>query len=176
MRLPNKSVVRLTLSGIGEVLEGFDGTNGWSMSAITGPTLSQGKELEQKRFDADFYGDLHDPARYTSITTVEKTTFDGRECYKISLVRKDLGEDFEFYDVKTGLKAGAIASRESSMGTITATETRGDYKQFGKLLQPTLLKQTAMGIAQVLTINTYEYDSVPATAFEPPAAIKALIK
>ncbi|HEX6974269.1 MAG TPA: hypothetical protein VF147_07705, partial [Vicinamibacterales bacterium] len=138
--------------------------------------LSLGKELEQKKFDADFYGDLRDPKRYVSIKSVDKTSFDGRECYKISLVRAGGGEDFEFYDVATGLKAGTIASRETQMGTVTVTETRGEYKKFGNLLQPTVLKQNAMGIQLVLTVTALEYDSVPANAFEPPAAIKALIK
>lgn len=173
---PDKVLVRMTLAGIGETVDGFDGTTGWNMSPVTGPALSLGKELEQKKFDADFYGDLRDPKRYVSIKTVDKTSFDGRECYKISLVRAGGGEDFEFYDVATGLKAGTIASRETQMGTVTVTETRGEYKKFGNLLQPTVLKQNAMGIQLVLTVTALEYDSVPANAFEPPAAIKALIK
>lgn len=173
---PNRMMLRVVLPGIGELVDGFDGTNGWSVSPMTGPALAQGKELEQKRFDADFYGDLHDPARYVSIKTVERTTFDGRACYKISLVRKDGGEDIEFYDVATGLKAGGIGTREMQMGTITATETRGDYKKFGDLLQPVSVRQSAMGVEQILTFATFEYDTVKPAMFDPPAAIKALIK
>lgn len=173
---PNKVLVRVTVPGIGEMLEGFDGTNGWSVLAIMGPSLSQGKELEQTRFFSDYFAELHDPARYDSIKTVEKATFDGRACYKISLVRKGGGEDFEFYDVATGLKAGVVGSRETQMGAIVATEMRGEYRKFGNLLQPTSIRQSAMGIEQVVTITTVEYDNVPSTAFEPPAAVKALIK
>ncbi|HEX6973538.1 MAG TPA: hypothetical protein VF147_04015, partial [Vicinamibacterales bacterium] len=57
---PDKVMLKMTLAGIGEIMDGFDGTNGWSVSAITGPTLAQGKELEQKKFDSDYYGELHD--------------------------------------------------------------------------------------------------------------------
>ena len=173
---PNKSISRITIAGIGEIVDGFDGTTGWNTSPITGPALTQEKELEQKKFDADYYGDLHDPARYESITTVEQTMFDGRQCYKISAVRKGGGEDFEYYEVATGLKAGSTGSRETQMGMVSATEARSQYKKFGDLLQPTVLKQSAMGIDTVITITTFEYDNVPASAFEPPAAIKALIK
>ena len=173
---PNKMLLRVTLGGIGEVVDAFDGTNGWTISPMTGPALVQGKELQEKLFDADFYGELHDPARYDSIKTVEKATFDGRPCYKISLVRKGGGEDFEFYDVATGLKAGATGTRDTPMGTITATETRGDYKKFGDLLQPVTIRQSAMGIEQVLTFATYEYDAVSPASFVAPPDIKALIK
>ncbi len=108
--------------------------------------------------------------------TLEKTTFEGRPCYKVSLVRKDGGEDIEYYDVETGLKAGASGTRETPMGPITATQMLSDYKKFGDLLVPTTMKQTAMGVEQVLKVTSVEYDNVPPSTFEPPAQIKALIK
>src|SRR5574339_831898 len=47
---PDKSLLKMSLGGLGDLQEGFDGTIGWSISAMTGPTLLQGKQLEQKRF------------------------------------------------------------------------------------------------------------------------------
>lgn len=173
---PNKTLVRFKIPGIGDVEEGFNGEIGWSISPMTGPMLTQGKQLEQRKFDADFYADLYDEARYTSMKTIEKTTFDLRECYKVSLVKKDGTEDFEFFDVKTGLRAGRMVTRESPMGSISATQTITDYKKFGDLLQATTMKQSLMGIEQIFTTTSVEYDKVDPAVFEPPAAIKALIK
>lgn len=173
---PNKSLVKIGLGGIGELLEGFDGTTGWTLNPVTGPMLAQGKELEEKKFDADFYSDLHESGRYVSMKTVEKTTFEGRPCYKLSLVRKNGDEDFDYYDVETGLKAGATGTRESPMGPLSVTQTHSDYKKFGDLLVPTTMKQTAMGVQQVLTMTTVDFDNVPPSMFEPPAQIKALLK
>jgi hypothetical protein len=173
---PNKSLIKINLGGIGEVLEGFDGTIGWSISPMTGPMLTQGKELEEKKFDADFYSDLHEEGRYQSLKTVEKTSFEGRPCYKISLVRKGGAEDFDFYDVETGLKAGSMGSRESQMGPMNVTQVHMDYKKFGGLLVPTTMKQTAMGVQQVLTLTAIEFDKVDPSIFDPPAQIKALLK
>lgn len=173
---PDKSLVKISIPGVGEILEGYDGKSGWTLSPMTGPMLLEGKQLEEKRYDADFFSELHDDNRYTSMTTVEKTEFEGRPCYKVKLVRKNGGEDFEFYDVETGLKAGRIATRETPMGTITGTSVESDYKKFGNILQATMVKNTMMGMQQVITIASIEYDTVPPTAFEPPAEIKALIK
>lgn len=173
---PNKSLVKIGLGGIGEMMEGFDGTTGWSLNPVTGPMLAQGKELDEKKFDADFYSDLRESARYASLKTVEKTTFEGRPCYKLSLVRQNGAEDFDYYDVETGLKAGATGTRESSMGPLSVTQTHADYKKFGDLLVATTLKQTAMGGQQVMTITSIEFDNVPPSTFDPPAQIKALIK
>jgi hypothetical protein len=173
---PDKSLVKINLGGIGDVFEAFDGIHAWSVSPMTGPMLTQGKELEEKKFDADFYSDLHEEGRYASMKTVEKTTFEGRPCYKVSLVKKDGGEDVDFYDVETGLKAGAVVTRESQMGPMSVTQVHSDYKKFGGLLMATTLKQTAMGIEQVLKITSIEFDNVEPSTFEPPAQIKALIK
>jgi hypothetical protein len=173
---PNRVVVKTSVPGIGDIMEGFDGSHGWSMSPMTGPMLKVGKELQQTKLDADFYSELRDPQKYPTVQTIEKTTFDGRPCYKVSIKRIDGVEDFDFYDVATGLRAGSINTRESPMGTMTMTSVEGGYKKFGKLTQATTVTQQVMGIEQKITLSMVEYDNVAASAFAPPAAIKALIK
>lgn len=173
---PNLSLVKVTIPGIGEILDGFDGTTGWMLSPVMGPMVYQGKELADRKFDADYYGDLHDPSRYSSMRTVEKTTFEGRPCYKVSLTRVGGGEDIELYDVATGLKAGSIMSRATPMGEVSSTTVLSEYKKFGDLLLPTVMSQSSMGTRQDVTVTTVEYDKVPPSAFEAPAQIRALIK
>ncbi|HEV3484851.1 MAG TPA: hypothetical protein VG106_05555 [Vicinamibacterales bacterium] len=173
---PNRMLMKITVPGLGEMLEGFDGTHAWSLSPMTGPALHQGKQLEERRFDSEYYGELKSAERYESMTTLEKTTLDGRPVYKVRLVRKGGGEDTEFYDVESGLKAGSVNTRETPMGTITATTIETDYKKFGNILVPTTIKQSGMGVEQVMTINAVEFDTVDAKVFDPPAQIKALIK
>lgn len=173
---PNKSLLKVSIPGVGEVTEGFDGTRGWSQSPMTGPMILEGKQLEEKRFDSEFHGELRAEDRYSSMTTLEQTTFEGRQCYKLKLVRKTGGEDIEFYDVATGLKAGSITTRESQMGTITGTQISGEYRKFGNLLQPTVVKSQIGQLEQVITLTSIEYDNVPASVFEIPAGIKALLK
>lgn len=173
---PNRTHMKFSVSGIGDIAEGFDGSHGWSMSPMTGPMLKVGKELTQSKLDADFYSDLRDPKSYVEIKTVEKTTFDGRPCYKVSLKRIDGVSDFDFYDVATGLRAGSINTRETQMGVITMTSIEGDYKKTGPLLQAMSVTQQVMGIEQKIKFTMVEYDNVPASAFEPPPGIKALIR
>jgi hypothetical protein len=173
---PNKYLQRMSLPGVGEIEEGFDGTVAWSLSPLTGPTLLDGKQLEQKKFDADFYEDLKPSERFTSMTTVEKTTFEGRPVYKIRLVNKNGDEDFEFYDVETGLKAGGITTRDSPMGAVQATLALTDYKKFGGLMHPSTSKISVMNTQMVMSITTVEYDTVDASVFAIPAQIKALMK
>jgi hypothetical protein len=173
---PNLQVIKITMGGIGEITEGFDGAHGWSVNPVTGPSLKVGKEFDQAKLDADFYSDLRDPKIYPDVKTVEKVTFDGRPCYKIELSRIDGSKDYDYYDVTTGLRAGNESTRETQMGTITQTSIEGGYKKFGKVMQPTLLTTKAMGVDQRIALDTIEYDTVQPAVFEAPAAIKALIK
>jgi hypothetical protein len=173
---PDRTLVRITIPGLGEMLNGFDGSHGWAVTPMTGPMLQVGKELDQTKLDAEFYGELRDSKRYKSMKTLEKAVFEGRPCYKVSLVRVDGNEDFEFYDVENGLRAGSINTRESPMGTVTTTSVESGYKKFGNVLQATSVVQKMMGVEQKLTLATIEYDSVEPAVFDLPTQIKALIK
>jgi hypothetical protein len=173
---PNRIFVKTSVKDIGEISEGFDGSHAWSVTPMTGPMLKVGKDLQQTKFDAEFYGDLRDPKLYPDVKTLEKTTFDGRSCYKVSLKRIDGVEDFDYYDAATGLRAGSTHTRETVMGTMTISTVEGGYKKFGNMSQATTMTQQVMGVEQRITLLTVEYDKVPASALEPPAAVKALIK
>jgi len=173
---PDRMSVKASVPGIGDILEGFDGSHGWSLTPMTGPMLKVEKELQQTKLDADFYDELRDPKKYVSIKTVEKTTFDGRPCFKVALTRIDGAQDFDFYDVATGLHAGSINTRDMAMGTITATTVVGGYQKFGNLLVATTQTQNVMGIEQKITLSSVLFDKVDPAVFTPPDPIKALIK
>lgn len=143
---------------------------------MTGPMLLEGKQLDERRFDSDFYGELKRDDRYASMTTIEQTQFDGRPCYKLRLITKAGAEDIEFYDVATGLKAGSIDTHETPMGALTVTTVETDYRKFGNLLQATTLRTETAGMQQVVAVTAIEYDAVPASKFELPLEIRALLK
>jgi zinc protease len=174
---PNKTLLRLTIPGVGEVAEGFDGTRGWSVSPMTGPMLSTGVELEERKHAADFDSELREDSRYEYLKTVDKTTFEGRPVYKIALKRKGgTTEDIEYYDVETGLRAGTEATRNSPMGAVSVVAIQTDYKKFGDIMFPTTIKQKMMGMEQIMTLTSIEHDVVDPTVFEMPPAVKALVK
>ena len=60
---PDKMHQWITLPGLGNLEQGYDGSIGWSIDPAVGPRLLEGKELDQLKYAADFYQDLHDPAK-----------------------------------------------------------------------------------------------------------------
>lgn len=172
---PNLVLMKITIPGAGEMLQGFDGTNGWSMDPFQGPRLVEGEELAQMIDEAEFASVLRESANIVSMETTEKVALAGEECYKVKITWKSGRETFDCYSTTTGLLIGGFAKQETPMGEIESVSEFADYKDFSGLKQPTKITLTVMNQQQVMTFTSYEYGPVQAGAFAPPAAITTLI-
>lgn len=173
---PDKLLVRTTFVGMGESVTGFDGEIGWSIDPMMGPRLLRGKELDQVLDQADFYGDLYDPASFTVMEVLGLEDFGGTPCYAVRLVRLSGLESFEFFEVENGLIRGLRNTQESVMGSIAVTTFLSEYREFGGPLVPTMMVQEfGMGQTAEITVQSVEYNTVPAETFDLPAEISALV-
>ena len=173
---PNKTVMRISLAGMGQIEQGFDGTTAWSVNPMQGPRILSGKELDQVREESSFGASSRQGPNVASAETVEKTTMNNEACYKVKMVWKSGRETFDCYSVASGLLIASVAKQESPMGTVDVTNLISDYKDFGGQKVATRLTQQVMGQEQVLTISNVEYDAADTAKFEMPAAIKALVE
>jgi hypothetical protein len=171
---PNRVATRVTIAGIGEIRNGYDGQTGWSVDPMMGARLLTGGELEAAREQADPMAAVRDPSVFTSMTTVEQTTMGGQACYKVRLVWKSGRESYDCYAVDGGLLVASVNTQESPMGNIEVTTVVSDYRQFGNVRMPTRMSQEMMGNQQVITVTSVEFDVVDDAAFTPPAEISAL--
>jgi hypothetical protein len=174
---PSNVRLRADIDGVGRIERGYDGKVGWSLNPVEGPSLITGRQLRELLDDGLFDGPLHPAAKVSELTTVEQTVFDGQPAYKVKVVFTSGTEQFEYFAVDSGLLIGSEGSREMpGGGLVPRVNIMRDYKQFGTLKQPTTLVQQTLGLEQVVTITTYEYDSLEPDVFTPPAEIQALIK
>ncbi|MGV3772123.1 MAG: hypothetical protein ACO1QB_04420 [Verrucomicrobiales bacterium] len=171
---PNKLLMKIVLPGIGNINTGYNGKIGWQLNPITGPMLLEGKTLEQVASQADFYSMLHESSKYTTMETVGKETFEGKECYKVKLIEKSGLETMEFYSQETGLLVGSISKQESPFGAATVVSTIDDYKNVGDFLLPSKVTQKLSGLSQVITMDEVEFDKVEQSVFEVPKEIQTL--
>lgn len=166
----------ITIQGFGTIESGSDGKIAWSLDPVSGPALLVGKALADAVSDAQFDAPLYGPEYVKEATTLEKTTFAEKAAYKLKVLTTFGTESTLYLDAATYMPLGVDKVEESPMGAMPTTTTLGDYKKFGALMQPTTMMQSAMGFSQNVRISSYEYDVVPASAFDLPASIKALIK
>ena len=173
---PNLMRLTIMLPGLGEMQRGYDGRVGWSIDPAIGPKLLDGRELDELRHSADFYDDLHDPAGFTSMQLVGRTTFNGEACDELKLVRPSGFEYTEFFSVKTGLLAGVRMTASSQMGSIPLTTIVSGWREFGGVLMPTVTRMKMMGLEQVITIHSIDFAAIDPKAFELPPSIAALTR
>ena len=171
---PNRLLVHTSLPGVGEIRTGYNGEVAWSMDPVQGPRLLTGRELEEMRERARFDQMMKDPSTYTSVQTVQRTTFEGRPAYEIRFVRPSGREETEFYDAETGLQLGQISTQSSAMGQIQVTTVMSDYQRFGPLLMATKAIQRLGPQEITVTTKSVEFDTVPDSVFALPAEIRAL--
>jgi hypothetical protein len=173
---PNKTVMRINISSIGQIEQGFDGTTAWSVNPMQGPRVMAGRELDTMREESSFGTSSRQGPNVASAETVEKTEMNGEACYKVKMVWKSGRETFDCYSVASGLLIASMGKQESPMGTVDVTNLLSDYKDFGGQKIATRLTQQVMGSEQVLIITTVDYDAADPAAFEMPASIKALVE
>jgi hypothetical protein len=173
---PNKTTMRITLAGIGEMQQGYDGTTAWSVNPMQGPRVLTGPELDAVREESSFGTSSRQGPNVASAETVEKTEMNGEACYKVKLVWKSGRETFDCYSVASGLLIAAVVKQTTPNGTVEVTNLISDYKDFGGQRIATRIVQQAMGMEQVMTINAVEYDTATDSTFAMPPAIKALVE
>jgi zinc protease len=173
---PDRLRLKIALPAVGDLERGYDGHIGWALDQAIGPRLLEGKELDELKHSADFYDELHDPAQYSSITVVGRSPFEGADCYELKLVRTTGFEYTEYFDVKTGLRAGLKMNATSQMGSIPVVQVDGEYKTFGGVLTATVTRQRMMGLESTITITDIAFDAVDPKTFDLPPAIAALAR
>ncbi len=175
---PNKMSMTMSIPGIGEMQQGFNGEIGWDNNPMSGPRLAEGEELANRKESSSFlesFG-VFDPARYTSMEVVEKTTFAGVDAYKVKMVRKVGPASTEYFSVATGLRIGSQTTVVSPMGELEINATLSDYKQFGAVKLPTKMAQSQAGQDMVMTFTNVKFNEVTDAMFALPEAVKALVK
>jgi hypothetical protein len=173
---PNRMLYRVTVPGIGVIENGFNGQVGWSLNPISGPELLDGQQLVEAADDAWFDSPLYEDDHVRSLSTLERTEFDGRAAFKVRVVLRSGGTPVEYFDASTGLQIGSESVRATPQGPVPTLNILRDHRRFGAVLQATSFVQRALGFEQVVTIASCEYDTVPDGTFAVPPSIAALVR
>ena len=171
---PNKILSIMEFPGVGKITQGFDGTVGWSMNPMQGPSLIEGPMLEELKKSSDMYKDLDPSKIWGKAETKGAVNFGGVPCYEI-IVSGGPGDGALYYEIQTGLTRGMVLTVESPMGKMPSTTIMSDYKEFDGVKIATRTDVEAMNMKQVLVVDSVDYKSIDPSIFNLPPEIKALV-
>lgn len=171
---PNKMLMVMEIAGMGEVRQGYDGTTAWSSMPMQGPRIVEGAELEQTIRQADFDSNLRFDHLFPTMETVERTTMNGRSCYRVRMVAENGDESFGCFDTETKLLLGMTSRTESEAGTIATDVSFEEYRDFGGVKMPVRTRMSVMGQEMVMIIREMDTSVVPDSVYALPAEVQAL--
>ncbi|MCA1608137.1 MAG: hypothetical protein LC730_01590, partial [Acidobacteria bacterium] len=78
---PDRSLMKMNLTGLGEFIEGYDGTVAWGVNAIQGSRVKSGEELAQLKLSGNFYREINLDKLYSRITVTGIEKINGQDAY-----------------------------------------------------------------------------------------------
>lgn len=172
---PNRTVMHASVPGYGDVRTGFTGDSGWSLDPLQGARILAGAEAAQARDDAHFDSHLRTAELVDSMTTLERTTLSGYDCYKVRTIWKSGRETVDCFSAETGLLVGSLRTHQSSAGPAEALILYEEYRLFGDVRLPTRITTQVNGLDQIITLRAVTLDEVPDSTFQPPPQVRTLL-
>lgn len=139
---PGKILTVLNLNGLGEILDGFDGSEGWAKDPIQGLQTKRGEELAQMRLHSDFYYDFNLEKHYpkSEITGSEKFG-----AYEVYVVKADPNTTM-YFDKQSGQMIRLDRLFTTSAGKFMTQNFFDDFREVDGLKHPFVIRQVANGI------------------------------
>jgi hypothetical protein len=173
---PNKSLTRISIPGMGDILQCSDGEIAWLDSAVTGPILFEGEELEAMKAISAF--DYHlDPASYGfSASYAGLEHVEGKPCHALRFEGPGGIVIIDYFDASSGLLVKKTSTQKGMGGETTSSILISDYREVEGLLMA--FKQIQEGGGQSMAVSLEEVlinPEIAPDAFAPTSAVAGLL-
>lgn len=159
---PDKIYNKMTLGGIGEIIEAFDGKTAWSINPLQGNRDKTGDELAQVRIGANFYRELNFEKLYQKIEVKGIEKVGEREAYVVTATPTGLEPQTFYFDKQTGLLLREDLTAISPEGKFPTKNYFDDYREVDGVKMPykmrTVLPQFELVMAVTEVKNGVKID------------------
>ena len=150
---PDRSLMKMTLAGVGDFVEGFDGKTAWSVNPLQGSREKTGDELLQTKLSNNFYREINIDKLYKKleVTGIEKVN--GKDAYVVKGEPEGLPPSTMYFDVASGLLVRTDNTSISPEGRQPVTVFIEEYKPFDGVMQPARVRTKLPTADLILTIS-----------------------
>jgi hypothetical protein len=128
-KAPNKSLSVQNVSGVGEILDGYDGKVAWSKNPMMGLREKSGAELAAIARASDIHAPIKTRQLYSKLEFKGKEKLGNRETYVILATPADGAPVKMYFDTQTGLIARTDTDVETPQGQFHIETTVDDYRE-----------------------------------------------
>lgn len=148
-KAPNLLLTTMTLTGLGTLQQGYDGSVGWSKDPFTGLRELKGGELANVQ-RAAFINPRGWRKSYASLKTTGRSKVGDREVYVVEGAYGADTPDKLYFDAQTGLLVRMDVVIDSPQGRIVSETTMEDYRDVDGVKVPHSVN-AVVGAATVVT-------------------------
>ncbi|MEQ1762208.1 MAG: hypothetical protein ABL984_03575 [Pyrinomonadaceae bacterium] len=152
-RSDDRVLTKVSLDGVGEILEAFDGTSAWTSNPVQGSRVKEGKELEQVKSFSNFSRDANLEKAFSALTVRGVEKVGDRDTYAVVASTTGLPDEILYFDVENALmlrRDNIVIAPEGQQATSAFLE---DYREVGGIKTPykTRVKTPAFEITSITT-------------------------
>lgn len=135
-----KSYSKMSIGGIGDMLEGSDGKTAWSINPLQGSRDRTGAELTQSNLNNNFYRDIKLDQLFTKIEVKGIEKVGEREAYLVTATAEGVPAENWYFDTQTGLMLRSDLTAVTPEGNQQMTTFYEDMRSVDGVLVPYRLR------------------------------------
>ena len=172
----NKNYTTIDLGGIGQIESGSDGQVHWERTAMTGVRILEGTEKDFALRQSTFNGMLYWTKLYKQAATIGEAKVGEQSCYKLEMTPNEGNPEIWYINKESYLHVRTDLVYQGPMGEIPLQIMFEDNKKVDGLVLPHTVRQSMMGMEQVMTIESVKHNvDMPKERFDLPEDVKALL-
>lgn len=126
---PNKTTAKISLAGIGDFFDGFDGTTAWTINPLQGNRDKQGEELAQTKLTNDFYRETNLGKLFPKMELRGVEKVGENDAYVVVGTPDKLPAETFYFDTKSGLLVRQDATTIAPEGNVSSKTFFEDYRE-----------------------------------------------
>ena len=168
---------RACSEALGTLEEGCTDDLAWTWSLMAGPQVLEGIGLARALREAPIDASVRWRELLGKVEYSGRAKTGGRSCHVVRVTLREGGVETRFYDAETGLHVQTEGVLALYGNPIQSVITYGDYRCVDGILLPHSIRKEYASLEEVvITLESIEHGAaLPATLFDPPSAIRALL-
>lgn len=151
---PNKAINRVNLAGIGEIVEGFDGTTAWIVNPLQGNRDKAGEELAQTKLSYDFSRETNLEKLYPKMEVRGIEKVGTNDAYAVlATPAGGLPAETFYFDTKSGLLVRRDGTSISPEGRQEAKTFLEDYRDVDGVKMPFRSRAITSAVEIVIVVT-----------------------
>lgn len=157
-RSDNRSLTKVSLAGVGDIVDAFDGTVAWTSNPVQGSRVKEGKELQQSKRTSTFAREADLASYYSSLVVRGIEKVGDRDAYVLVGSAEGLPDDVLYFDTETGLMLRSDSIVIAPEGQQATSTFYDDYREVDGVKSAFKIRAKTPAFEIITALTEIKYD------------------